>query len=108
MVTEHNTNTDRDPTSIRSADIGLYLIDQVLAVPTRDALCGLSTEFPELSEARLRSLLVSEWEASTGGTPLLIPTDVVATVRELIEEQALSRSRTCHGDPRLGSTDERV
>lgn len=57
-------------------------IDGVHAVTTSAALQRLQDEFPAIPPARLRALLVAEWEASTGGVPLVVPSDVEDGIRE--------------------------
>ncbi len=64
-------------------------IDGTYVVDTRGALRRLGDEFPGLSAARLRVMLVAEWEASTGGVPLVIPADVEEAVRERLQAGSL-------------------
>lgn len=59
-------------------------IDGMDAVSTRHALERLREEFPGLSESRIRAALITEWEAYTGGVPLVVPSEVVSGAREVL------------------------
>lgn len=64
-------------------------IDGVHTVTTSMALRRLQEEFPTISASRLRRLLVAEWEASTGGVPLVVPADVEDAIRERLLARAI-------------------
>lgn len=68
-------------------------IDGTYVVDTRGALRRLADEFPELSAAHLRVILVAEWEASAGGVPLVIPADVEEAVRERLASSLVRSPR---------------
>jgi hypothetical protein len=48
------------------------------------AIVRLRDEFPEMSEAALRALLTREWEAATGGWPVVIPAEVAIATRRVL------------------------
>lgn len=75
--------------SPRRKGLSAVEIDGTYVVDTRGALRRLGDEFPGLSAARLRVMLVAEWEASTGGVPLVIPADVEEAVRERLQAGSL-------------------
>jgi hypothetical protein len=64
---------------------GVMRIDGVDAVSARSALSRLRDEFPGVSESRIRAAIVAEWEAFTGGVPLVVPVEVMSGVREILE-----------------------
>lgn len=54
----------------------LVLMDAVIA--------RLRAEFPDMPESRLRAVLTREWEATTGGWPVLIPPEVEVATRRVL------------------------
>ena len=44
----------------------------------------LRRDFPTVSPSRLRAVLIAEWEASTGGWPIVVPADVEVGAHETL------------------------
>ena len=57
-------------------------IDGVDVVLTETVLRDLQVAFPDITVARIRATLLSEWEASSGGVPLVVPADLLHAVRQ--------------------------
>jgi hypothetical protein len=51
-----------------------------------EVVAHVADEHPEMSLQTARSLVLNEYEAATGGTPVAVPVDVVEGVEELIAD----------------------
>lgn len=51
-----------------------------------EVVAHVADEHPEVSLQTARALVLNEYEAATGGTPVAVPVDVVEGVDELIAE----------------------
>lgn len=66
---------------------GAVLEIEGVEVASFNAVVGrLCVDYPEVTSARIETILLREWDAFTAGRPLVVPTAVEAGVREILDQ----------------------
>lgn len=61
------------------------VVDGVALVGYDALLTQMSAAYPELGAAEVEHVALREWEAVTGGRPHVVPSSLIAGIREVLE-----------------------